>query len=122
MEGLDVSSEVLAVLEVEVLLATLLRRGGEGEALGCRIPENGRSELLIHEDAGLGFGDAGGKRALEAVVDDLFGGGNLRRLRGIKGALPAEHFRLEAPPVVERQNVKGRVIAANHVEAPFSFR
>ena len=48
----DVAGKVRAILEVEFVLATLLRGAGGNESLLPGVAQNGRAELLIHEDAG----------------------------------------------------------------------
>ena len=45
--------EVLAVLEVELVLAALLGRAGRDVAVLRRVAEDLGAELLVHEDAGL---------------------------------------------------------------------
>src|SRR5713226_9663277 len=45
LKGLDVLSEVLAILEVELVLPALLGGTGEHIALGRRITEDGAPEL-----------------------------------------------------------------------------
>ena len=62
----DVGGEVVAVFEVEFVLAALLGGAGGGETLGGGVAKDGDAELLVDEDAGLGFGDAGGDRLLES--------------------------------------------------------
>src|SRR5439155_10352743 len=114
--------EVLAVLEVELLLPALLGGTGERVAVGRRVAEDGSTELLVHEDAGLVLGDASGDGGPEAVVDHLLGDGDLRRLLGAQRALPAEHLRLERPTVVEGQDIP-RMVEAHNCHLPFlSFR
>jgi len=122
LKGLDVPTEVLAVLEVELVLTALLGGAGEHVALGRRIAEDGCAEPLIHEDGSLVRGDAGGEGSLEAVVDHLLGGGDLRGLLGGQRTLPAEHLRLEGGAMVEGQDVQRLVEAqAGHL-ALLTFR
>src|SRR5258708_40148764 len=82
LEGLDVPGEVLAILELELVLPALLGGTGERVALGRRIAEDGLTEPLVHEDAGLFPGYARGGGGLEGVVDHLFGRGRPRGLLG----------------------------------------
>src|SRR6266852_1933285 len=122
LKGLDVLSEVLAVLEVELVLPALLGGTSEHVALRRRIAKDGSTELLIHEDARLVLGYAGGDGGPETVVDHLLGGGDLRGLLGAQRALPAEHLRLERPAVVERQEIQRLVEAHGRHRAFLSFR
>lgn len=71
-----------AVLEVEFVLAALLRGAGSDEPLLLRVVQNGRAELFVHEDAGAVLRHAARDGGLEGVVDHLLDGGNLRRLLG----------------------------------------
>src|SRR5437870_5452161 len=82
VEHLDVLGEVGAVLEVELVLAALLGRAGGDVAVLGGVVEDGGAELLVHQDAGLGLRHAAGDGRLEAVVDDLLGGGDLCRRSG----------------------------------------
>ena len=52
-ELLDVGGEVLAVLEVELVLAALLGRAGRVVAVLRRVVQDLGAELLVHQDAGL---------------------------------------------------------------------
>src|SRR5207245_7043334 len=106
LEHFDVPGEVIAVLEVELRLAALLGRARCGVPLRRRIAKDGGAELLVHEDAGFLLGDAGYDGALEAVVDHLLGGRDLRRLLGGQRSLPPDHLGLERPPLVEWQDVQ----------------
>ena len=120
IERLDVLGEILAVLEVELVLAALLGGAGRGVAVLGGVGENGGAELLVHQDAGLFLRHAARDGGLEAVVDDLLGGGDLGRLLGGQGALPAEHFLLERAAMVERQNVQRLVESHAHDAVSFS--
>ena len=81
--------------------------------------EDGGAELLVHQDAGLLLRHAALDRGLEAVVDDFLGGGDLGRLRGGQGALPAEHLLLERAAVVEGQDVQRLVESDGHDAVSF---
>src|SRR6185369_4179422 len=72
VEGLDMAREILAILEVELLLSALLRRAGGDDALGSGIAEDGGAELLVHQDAGAPKKKAG------ILVDEQFGAAILR--------------------------------------------
>ena len=77
--------KILAVLEVEFLLPTLLS-GDTGDIATSRgIAQNGGTKLLIDEDAGrVPSGHPSRDGRLEAVVDHPLGGGDLRGLLGLK--------------------------------------
>jgi hypothetical protein len=109
-----VAPEVLAVFEVEFVLAALLRAGGGDETALARILEDRRAELLVDEDPRAIPGYATRDRRLEAVVDDLLGLGDLGRLLGAEGSRPAEHALLEGPAVIEGQDVEGFGVAQTH--------
>src|SRR4029453_18457615 len=100
---------VVAVLEVELVLAALFR-GGRGEkATRLGVAEDGGAELLGDEGAGLCLRPAVGDGREEALVDDRLRRRDPIRLLGRELPLPAEDPRLESPPAVERQNVEGSV-------------
>jgi hypothetical protein len=109
-----VAPEILAVLEVELVLAALLRAGRGDETALARILENCGAELLVDEDPGAVLGYATRHRRLEAVVDHLLGLGDLRRLFGAERSRPAEHALLERPAVIEGQDVEGFGVAQAH--------
>jgi hypothetical protein len=122
LEHLDVLAELLAVLEVELVLAALLGRASREIALLGRVAQDRGAELLVHEDAGLLLVDAAGQRGLEAVVNHLLGGGDVGRLLRGQRSLPAEHLCLERAAVVERQDVERLIEANGHDRASFSLR
>src|SRR4029077_1610430 len=80
------------------------------------------AELLVHQDAGLLLRHAGDDCGLEALVDDLLGGGDLGGLCRAQRRLPAEHLGLEGTAVVERLDVQIPVISAWHQAVPFPVR
>ena len=80
VELFDVAGEVRAVLEIELVLAALLRRASGDKSLLAGVAENGRAELLIDQDAGTFLRHSACHGSLEGVVDHLFDSGNLRRL------------------------------------------
>src|SRR6185369_6015016 len=122
VEGLDMAREILAILEVELLLSALLRRAGGDDALGSGIAEDGGAELLVHQDAGLLLGRASGERRQQAVVDDLLGARDLGSLRIAQRRLPAEQPGLEGAAVIEGQNIERVVVPSRHQAAPLSLR
>src|SRR2546427_12074258 len=73
-DDFDVVGEVFAVLEVELLLPALLGGTRRDIAVRLGIAEDGRPELLVHEDASLVSGHAGRHGGREAIVDHPFGG------------------------------------------------
>ena len=84
--------ELRAVLEVEFVLATLLRGTGSNQPLLPSVAQNGRAELLVHEDAGVLLGYAVRHGDPYGVEDDSLDRGNLHCLFGTQRSLPAEHF------------------------------
>ena len=108
------AGEVFAVLEVELILAALLGRARSDVAVLGRVAEDLGAELLVHQDAGFMLGNAAGQGLLEAVVDHLLHGGDLRRLLAAERARPAEHVFLERPAVVEGQDVKRPIVSGGH--------
>src|SRR5262249_1190931 len=111
---LDVFGEVLAVLEIELVLAALLGRAGRDVAAAVGVAEDGGAELLIDQDARLLLRHPGSDGHLEALVDDLLGGGDLRRLRRRQRVLVAEQLRLERTAAIERQHVQPLIRANSH--------
>src|SRR5262249_3687570 len=105
---------IRAVFEIEFILAALLGRAGGGVAVLDGVAENGRAELLVHEDARLVLGHAGSYGGLESVVNHLLGGSELGRLFPCHSALPAKHLRLEGAAMIERQNVQRLVETDGH--------
>ena len=73
VEGGDVLAEVVAVLEVELVLAALLDGHRELSAERGRGPRDVRPELLVDEDPGAGERQPVGERLPEAVEDDALG-------------------------------------------------
>ncbi len=118
----DVLGEVLAVLEIELVLPALLGGTGRGVAVFRGVAEDGGAELLVHQDAGLFLWHACGERRLEAVIDDPLGAGDFGCLRVAQRGLPAEQLGLEGAAMIERQNVQGAVISSRHQAAPLSLR
>jgi hypothetical protein len=111
-----VGAEVVAVLEVELVLARLLDRHREQQAalLGLAGDVLGRAELLVHQHAGHAGVDAGLDRPEHALEDQVLGVGDRLGLLGAGVALDAEHLLLERPPVVEREDVELAVVAESH--------
>ena len=121
IEGLDMAGEVLAVLEVELVLPAFLRRTGSNDELGPGIAQDGGAELLVDQDARPVARRAAGQCREEAVVDDALGGRDLGRLGRAQRRLPAEQSGLERPAMVERLDIEGPVPAARHHD-PFILR
>src|SRR5262249_3481769 len=119
VEFLDVPAEVLAVLEVELVLSGALDRHREVEALLLPGSRDVRAELLVHEEAGRVFGRAALDRLAEALVDHHLRVADPLGLlrRGL--ARDAEELLLDGPSVVEREDVERLVVPEAHVRAPF---
>jgi hypothetical protein len=112
----DVPAEVVAVLEVELVLAGLLdrHRGLQAVLLGLR--DDLRAELLVDEHAQRGRVRAAGLDGLEhALVDEVLGVGDRRRLLVGRVTLDPEHLLLEGPAVVEGEDVELAVVTECHV-------
>ena len=114
--------EILAILEVELVLAALLGRTGGDDTLGRRIAQDRGAELLVDQDAGLVLGHAAGQRRAEAVIDDLLGAGDFGGLRVAERRLPAEQPALEGAAVIERLDVERPIVSPRHQALPFSLR
>jgi hypothetical protein len=77
--------EILAIFEVELVLSALFRRTGGDDIPGRRIAQDGGAELFVHQNAGPSRWHASGQRRSEAVVDHLFGTGDVGGLRVAQG-------------------------------------
>ena len=115
---LDVGGEVVAVLEVELVLAGLLGRHRQREALLGRQLGDVGAELLVDQHAGRGGVEAALDGLLHALVDQLLGVGDRLGLLGRRVALDPEHLLLERPPVVEGQDVELAVVTEGHRSLP----
>src|SRR6266496_4190639 len=105
LEGLDVSGEILAVLEIEFFLAALLSRASSCVAIRPGIAKNRTAKLLINQNSGLLLRHSGLECRLETVIDYLLGGGDLCRLICAQRTSPPKHFRLERSSMVKRQDI-----------------
>src|ERR1700733_4957147 len=122
IERFNVTREILAIFKVEFGLSAFLRRTGGDNALGGSVAQDGGTELFVDKNACLFSRYAVRKRGQEAFVDDLFGAGDLPRLRIAQGRLPAKQFGLERVAMIERQNVEGTIVSSRHQAAPLSLR
>ena len=108
------AAKVVAVLEVELLLAGDLRRHRQLEAVLVGPTGDVGAELLVDEHAGgarLGAASDGLEHALE---DQTLGVGDRLGLLRSRVALDPEHLLLEGAAVVERQDVELSVISERH--------
>jgi hypothetical protein len=114
VELLDVVAEGIAVLEVELLLAGLLDRHREHEALLVRALRDVGAELLVDEHAGCRRIDPALDGELHPLEDQTLGVGD--RLGLLVGgiSLDPEHLLLERPAVVEGQDVELPVVSESH--------
>ena len=106
VEALDVGAEVVAVLEVELVLAGLLDRHRERQTRLTGTLGDVRAELLVDQDsrrARLGAALHGLEHALE---DQALGVGDRLGLLRRRVTLDPEHLLLEGAAVVERQDVQ----------------
>jgi hypothetical protein len=114
VERLDVAAEVVPVLEVELVLAALLDRHRELEALRLRLARDVAAELLVHEHAERAVVGAAIGRERHALVDQLLGVGDRGGLLGRRITLDPEHLLLEGAAVVEREDVEPAVVSESH--------
>ena len=116
VELLDVVAELVAVLEVELVLAGLLDRHREQQAalLGLVRDALGRAELLVHEAAGGVRVHALLGRLQQPLEDQVLRVRDRVGLLGRRVALDPEHLLLERPAVVEREDVELAAVAECH--------
>jgi hypothetical protein len=111
-----VGAEVVAVLEVELVLAGLLDRHRQLEAGLLRLPRDahGLAELLVDEHARRVLVEPllGGR--LHALPDQVLGVRDRLGLLVARVALDPEHLLLERPAVVECQDEQLAVVAECH--------
>src|SRR5260221_1347688 len=122
VEGFDMFAEILAVLEIKLVLAALFGRTRGRVAFRCRIAKNGSAKLLVYQNAGLLFGYASGEGGLKAVIDYLFGGSNLRCLLVSQFPFPAEQLCLERSTVIEWLDIQRLIISDIHNVLSLSWR
>src|ERR1017187_10478313 len=122
MKGLNMRGEVLAILEVKLLLAALFGRACGNVTLSRRVAKDRCAKLLVHEDSCFLFRYPVCDRALEPLVNNLLGRRDLRRLLRRKRAFPAEHAGLKRAPMVERKDVQRLLIATNRHTFSLSSR
>src|SRR5258708_422304 len=117
--------EIFAVLEVEFILASLLRLAtGRVSVFNC-IAENRGAEPLVNQNSSLIFGHAGldgSDGSKESVVDYPLRSSDLCRLLRVQRAVPSEHFFLERATMVKRQNVEGLIEAEIRHAISLDFR
>ena len=121
VELLDVGAEVLAVVEVELVLAGLLDRHRQLQPVLASLLGDVGAELLIDQHAG-----GAGLRALldrlqHPLEDQPLGVGDRLGLLIGRIALDPEHLLLERPTMVEGQDVQLAVISESHLTTPFLF-
>src|SRR5262245_14624783 len=114
VERLDVVAELVAVLEVELILPALLHRHREAEPHGLRVARDAGSELLVHEHPSRRRVNALVQRAARPLEDDALGVCDLAGLVLVRLALDAEELLLERPSVIERQDVQLPVVPELH--------
>ena len=113
MNGLDMLGKLLAILEVELFLAAFFSRTCECVSLRGGVVQDGNAELLVNKDRRLLFGNATRDGLLEAVVNYLLGGSDLRGLLGVERALPAKHPCFKRAAMVKGKDVQRLLIATN---------
>ena len=105
VEVLDVLAEVVAVLEVELVLAGLLDRHGEQQALRFRLPNHIGAELFVDQDPCSILRGALVERLEEPLEDQTLGIDDRVGLLRARVPLDAEHLLLERASMVEREDV-----------------
>ncbi len=114
----DVRAELLAVLEVELVLPALLHRHRELDAALVRVAGDVGAELLVHQhphrlaDRLLGGPVGGGERPL---VDHGLRIGDALSLLGRGVARDPEELLLERPAMIEREDVELPFVAECHL-------
>ena len=106
MKRFDVRGKLVAILEIELLLAALLGGTRGVESVRRGIAQDGSPELLIDQNAGVLFRYAPRNGRLEPVVDYLLGRCDLRCLFRCQRLVPSEHPCLKRASMVERKDVQ----------------
>jgi hypothetical protein len=115
----DVLGEVVAVLEVELVLPRFLDRHRQDQAVLLGLGRDRRAELLIDENAGCARLRAALDGRHHPLEDQPLGvGDGLGLLRG-RIACDPEHLLLKRPSVIEREDVQPAVVSKGHEALPF---
>src|SRR4029077_6059459 len=122
VEGFDMLAEVLAILEIKLVLPALFGWTRGRVAVRRCIAKNGCTELFVYQDAGFLLGHAGGDGSLESVIDHLFRSSNLRCLLLSQLPFPAEQLRLERATMIEWLDVQRFIITDIHNVFSLSWR
>jgi hypothetical protein len=109
-----VVAELVAVLEVELVLARLLDGHRQRQAVLGRELRDVRAELLVDQHAGGARVDAALDRLLHALEDQLLGVRDRLGLFLGRIALDPEHLLLERASMIEGQDVQLSVVAEGH--------
>ena len=91
-ELLDVPREVVAVLEVELVLPAPFHGAYSQVPVPLRVAQDARAELLVDQDTRVLLRNASGDGRLESLVDDLLRRNDTRDLLRLERAIPAEQF------------------------------
>src|SRR3954447_9130270 len=119
VELLDVGAEVVAVLEVELVLAGFLDRHRELDPVLLRAPRHLAAELLVHERTALARLGAPLERQLEALIDQRLRIGDAVDVLLRDLVAEPEPLLLERAAVIEGEYVELSLIAQRHSVSPF---
>ena len=114
VEREDVLAELVAVLEVEHVLARALGRHRELQPGLLGLLRDGRAELLVDQHAGDARFGAGADGLEHALEDQVLGVGDDRGLLVVRLALDPEELLLERAAVVEGEDVELVVVSEIH--------
>jgi hypothetical protein len=106
--------EVVAVLELKLVLPALLSGDARDVALSRGGAQDAGPECLVDEDADAMAHRTVGDSRLEAVVDDLLAFDDFGNVLGRKRLLPVEHARDVRVPVIKRQDVERLLVSSDH--------
>ena len=96
--------ELLAILEVELILTAFLDWASCRVAVFRGIVKDGRAELLVNQNGCFIFRHTSFQGGLKALIDHLLTGGDLRSLLCRQRAMVTEHLD-ERPAMVEGHDV-----------------
>src|SRR5207244_4683640 len=91
-ELLDVPREVVAVLEVELVLPAPFHAAYSQVPAPLRVAQAASAELLVDQDTRVLLRNASGDGRLESLVDDLLRRNDTRYLLRLGRAIPAKQF------------------------------
>src|SRR5262249_47926080 len=102
----------------KIVLAALLSRARRDVAVLAGVAEDVGTELFVDQNARLVLRNTAGEGPLEAVVNHLLHGGDLRCLFFVERAGPANHVLLKRTAVVKGKDVKRSLVSDGHDGIP----